>query len=101
MKITREIFDLSEFEAWSEAVSTKEKIVAAGKGQDFIAMIEDLYPEGIDETHLNDLLWFEEEWCFELVGLDADGNEPSDDEDDEDDDEEDEDTEDDEEDEGK
>lgn len=100
MKITREIFDLSEFEAWSEAVPTKEKIVSAGKGQDFIAMLEDAFPEGIDETHLNDLLWFEENWCFELVGLDEDGNEPSDDEEEEKEEEE-EDTEDDEEDEEK
>lgn len=98
MKITREIYDLEKFEAWSdEARAAKEKIVSAGRGEDFIAMLEDLYPEGINETDLNDLIRFESEWCFELVGLDADGNEPSDDEDDD----EEEDTEDDEEDEEK
>lgn len=79
MKITKEIYDLADFDAWSEAVSAKEKIVEAGKGEAFMSELEALYPEGIDEGNLNDLLWFDEEFCFELVGLDKDGNEPSDD----------------------
>lgn len=83
MKITKEIYDLADFEAWSEAISAKGKIVAAGKGEAFMCELEALYPEGIDEGHLNDLLWFDEEFCFELVGLDKDGNEPNDEDEDE------------------
>ena len=32
-------------------------------------MLEDVYPDGIEETQLNDLLWFEPDWCLEMVGL--------------------------------
>lgn len=32
-------------------------------------VLEDLYPDGIEETTLNDLLWFEEESLYEWVGL--------------------------------
>lgn len=81
-------FDLEEFEPWGEtAINTKEKIVDAGKADTFSAQIRELYPDGIPEVTMNDLLWFDREWCFDLVGI-------SDCEDDEDEDEDDEDEED-------
>ena len=77
-------FDLEEFEPWGEtAINTKEKIVDAGKADAFSAQIQELYPDGIQEVTMNDLLWFDRDWCFESVGI-------SDCEDDEDEDEEDE-----------
>lgn len=80
-------FDLEEFEPWGEtAINTKEKIVDAGKADAFSAQIQELYPDGIPEVTMNDLLWFDWEWCFELVGI----NDCEDDEDDEDEDDEDE-----------
>ena len=30
------------------------------------------YPNGINMTDLNDLLWFEPEYCYDLVGLNYD-----------------------------
>lgn len=33
------------------------------------SVLEELYPEGIDKTALNDLLWFESETVYEWVGL--------------------------------
>lgn len=81
-------FDLEEFEPWGEtAINTKEKIVDAGKADAFSAQIRELYPDGIPEVTMNDLLWFDWEWCLDLVGI-------SDCEDDEDEDEDDEDEED-------
>ena len=56
MKITKEITDLSEFEAWRGATDNWQKIIDAGKGEEFITALEDLYPDGIDEEALNDLL---------------------------------------------
>ena len=32
-------------------------------------MIEELYPNGIDGTELNDLLWFESDWIYETLGI--------------------------------
>ena len=60
---------LSNFDAWSGAVDTKERILEVGKGDDFDNLIDELYPEGLSETALNDLLWFEEDWIFETLGI--------------------------------
>lgn len=78
MKIYEEICDLDDFIAWCEAVDTKERIVYAGYGVDFMDALEEHYPDGITETELNDLLWFEEEFCYNLVGLNSHGVEPAD-----------------------
>ena len=68
MKITKEI-SIEEFEGWSGAEKTLDKIISEGKAEEFEFILEDLYPEGMDETQLNDLLRFEPEWCFEAVGI--------------------------------
>lgn len=68
MKITKEI-SIEEFEGWSGAENTLDKIISEGKAEEFEFILEDLYPEGMDETQLNDLLRFEPEWCFEAVGI--------------------------------
>ena len=68
MKITMEM-SLEKFEAWSGAVDTKKKIIEAGKVDEFDELIEELYPDGIDATTLNDLLWFDVEWLYENLGM--------------------------------
>lgn len=78
MKIYTEIYELSDFTPWSEATKTWDKIIEADKDEEFIQRLDDIYPEGLSETQLNDLLWFEEEWCYELVGLNQWGVEPKD-----------------------
>ncbi len=54
---------------WSGARDTVEKIEDEGKGDEFVSLIEELYPEGIDRTALNDILWFDDEWVFESLGI--------------------------------
>ena len=68
MKITKEI-SFSQFEPWSGAVGTYNLIVEAGKEDELEAILEDLYPDGISDTQLNDLLWFESEWLLESLGI--------------------------------
>ena len=68
MKVTTEA-SLRDFEAWSGAISTKEAIIEAGKDEDFEAYIEEMHPDGVDETTLNDLLWFEKDYLFEILGI--------------------------------
>ena len=68
MKILREN-SLSDFEFWNGAEDfaarlTDEELSAIE------AVIEDLYPDGIGETELNDLFWFEPETVCEWIGLD-------------------------------
>lgn len=74
MTIKKEIYTNYEFEAlcddlWSGADETLKKIIEEGKCEEFNALIEELYPEGIDLTSLNDLLRFDEEWIFETLGI--------------------------------
>lgn len=61
--------------AWSGARDTVEKIEDEGKGDEFVSLIEELYPEGIDRTSLNDILWFDDEWVFESLGIDTEEEE--------------------------
>lgn len=61
--------DLHGFTAWSGAVDMQNKILAEGKADDFEALIDELYPDGLSETALNDILWFEDEWLTEALDL--------------------------------
>lgn len=79
MKITKEI-DLKNFEPWSGAVDTFDKIYNADKINELEWILEDLYPDGIDETQLNDLLWFDDEWILETLGINEDDEGDEDDE---------------------
>ena len=68
MKITSEI-SIANFESWSGAKETQQRIIEENKENEFDSLIEELYPDGLTETQLNDILWFEEEWIFESLGI--------------------------------
>lgn len=68
MKIYSEI-SLENFEAWSGAVNTLERIRNAGKCYQLESVLEETYPDGLSETQLNDLLWFDPNWCYEVCGM--------------------------------
>lgn len=68
MKITYEL-DLNTFEAWSGAVETLNRIIKENKTAELEMILEDLYPDGMDETQLNDLLRFDDEQVYEWLGI--------------------------------
>ena len=68
MKIISEV-SLWNFEGWSGAEETIQVIIENDKVEEFEQLIEELFPEGINETHLNDLLRFEDSWIFEMLGI--------------------------------
>ena len=68
MKIYSDI-SLENFEFWSGAVDTAERITEEGKWDSLEAILEDLYPDGITDTQLNDLLWFEPNTVYEWLGI--------------------------------
>ncbi len=68
MKIVSEI-SIANFEAWSGGKDTLDRIIAEDKCDQLEAILEDLYPDGMTDTQLNDLLWFEPETVFEWVGI--------------------------------
>ena len=69
MKTFNDNMTLENFQSWSGATETKERIINEGKAEEFDNLIEELYPDGLSETQLNDILWFEEEFLFESLGI--------------------------------
>ena len=67
MIVTSEI-DLRNFEGWSGGESTLATL-SYDQIDTLQFILEDAYPEGIDETHLNDILRFETDWIAELLGF--------------------------------
>ena len=72
MNIIIDNASISNFEAWSGAKDTQQTIIDNNKENDFDNLIEELYPEGITDTQLNDLLWHDSDWCLEQLGIDND-----------------------------
>lgn len=68
MTITYEL-DLRSFEAWSGAKETLERVINEGKCDLLEQILEDIYPDGMTETELNDLLWFDSDTVFEWLGI--------------------------------
>jgi len=70
------IKDISEFELkdelWSGAVDTLETITENDKLQDLMYLLEERYPEPVDISIINDLLWFEDDYIFEQLKIMAD-----------------------------
>lgn len=77
MKIYREE-SLSNFEFWSGAISnaeefTLEELDRIGEELEMLNCEGDGYDETyIDETYINDLMWFEPEYLASLIGLEWD-----------------------------
>lgn len=66
MKIYEEK-SLRDFEFWSGAKDTVEYLT--DEELDTIeAMLEDVYPDGMEDTQVNDIFWFEDDWIAEMLG---------------------------------
>ena len=77
-KISYDLLD-GTYHPWSGAVDTWNTIEDNGLLEELDNLLEDLYPDGLSETELNDLLWFDSDWIFEQLGISED-EEPIDDE---------------------
>lgn len=79
MKVYKEITSLYDFKPWSGAVDTYNKLIEAGKAEEFVDKLEQVFAEqDVSNTDINNMLWFVPEECFRLVGLDKNGNEKED-----------------------
>ncbi len=70
MKVVNENLSLRNFDAWAGAKGTKELILDNNKEDEFEFLMEELYPDGMTDTQLNDILWFEEDWICEMLNID-------------------------------
>lgn len=69
MRIIKDDVSITNFEAWSGGEETKERILEENKGDEFDALIEESYPDGLTATELNDILWHDSDWVFEQLGI--------------------------------
>ena len=58
LKIT---IGISDFQPWSGAVSTYERIVDAVGIDRIESVLEEMFPDGLSDVELNDLFWFEDD----------------------------------------
>lgn len=73
MKIYKEE-SLRNFEFWSGAKENAKEFTDEQLDQ-IEAILEDMYPEGMDETEINDLFWFEPETLREWLGIEEEEEE--------------------------
>ena len=71
MKIYEEItteFELkNRYNPWGSADFNFNRIIESNTIEDFMYTLEDIYPEGIDIVTLNDILWFNDEFCYQFI----------------------------------
>lgn len=61
--------DLTLFKPWGGAKDIWDLIIAQDKLEALDKALEDMYPEGITATELNDILWFEKSWVIDSIDL--------------------------------
>lgn len=71
MIIKKEI-SISEFSAWSGGEYTQNRIIQECKEDEFDFLMNSMFPDGLTDTQLNDMLWFEEEWIYDMLGIEED-----------------------------
>lgn len=71
MTVQREVgfYDLMNM-VWSGAVDTIDTIMRFEKEDELMDLLEEVFCDHIpSETEVNDLLWFEDKWIFESLGI--------------------------------
>jgi hypothetical protein len=59
MVVKTEITTLRDFQAWAGAKDNLQTVLENGKMDELDALVEELFYEPVDETILNDFLWFD------------------------------------------
>lgn len=69
-----DFYELKEA-SWSGAIHTLDEIEEKGKEDELINYLNEIissYDDGIEETKLNDILWFDRDYIFEDLGITQD-----------------------------
>lgn len=59
--------ELTLFKPWGGAKDVWELIISQEKLPELDKALEDMYPDGITASELNDILWFEKDWIFDSI----------------------------------
>lgn len=65
---------LREFEFWSGAKRKADLLdnwISAEQWEELEDNMSALYPDGIDESLLNDIFWFEDDFIAEMLGFES------------------------------
>ncbi len=60
--------NLVNFKFWGSATYITDKLTLEELEQ-LDSALSELYPDGIEDTHLNDLFAFDSDWVLQLIGL--------------------------------
>jgi len=74
MWIKKEINSIADFEAWSGGKATLDAVIKLDKCNELDSLINDAFcnsedSDAINETALNDFLWFENDMIAEYLGV--------------------------------
>ena len=69
MMVKKEFIDFVANDFWGGAEETFEIIQENGMLPDLEFLLEELFPDGIELIQLNDILRFEAEQLFEMLGI--------------------------------
>ena len=59
---------LRNFNFWCGAKDTAEQLTT-GQIDQIEMVLEDCYPDGMTDTQINDIFWFEQDWIAESLGF--------------------------------
>lgn len=68
-RVSYELTQYGSYQPWGQAKEAWQYILDNGKFDEFDQLLEEWYPEGIDETSLNDILAYEPETVYPYLGL--------------------------------
>lgn len=74
MIVYREVEGKGDFEFWSGAVDTVDKL-SDEEFDEVLNLLDEANPEGMSETELNDFFWFETETISSWIGRNIDDDE--------------------------
>ena len=66
------IMDFSDYQPWGGAINTYAHIDFYNKLDELDNLITECYPDGLTQTELNDILWFDSEWVLSSLGIEDD-----------------------------
>ena len=67
--IIKKEMSIDEFEPWSGAVHTYDYLSNNDLLEELENVLEELEEGEMTDTEFNDLLWFESDWIFEMLGI--------------------------------
>lgn len=66
-------FDDLQNNAWGNATNTIEEVQNHEKEEELMELLDELYPDGVDEIELNDFLGYEDVSIFQNLDIDLGG----------------------------